>query len=442
MPIFGISDCRTEVCVFLAFKRNRKTETDTKDEVSWGGFQYRWNYDEYQRNLEIKKRKAANPGLKVFSVTLTTVFMMCIMTAAAVVLYSHILDTQTADEISNDSYTESKNPQQMQYTPSNPSTVYVSREETPEALTVSQIAEKGRAWVVGIISKSGDTSQIGTGIVVDSDGYIVTNNHVVSGGEEYSIVTDDGSQYTAEMVGADVISDIAVLKINKTDMEAAEIGDSEALVVGETAVAIGTPAGITFAGTVTSGIISGINRDVEIYDSHGLVMKTMTVIQTTAAINYGNSGGPLLNQMGQVVGINTMKLSDGYVGIGFAIPMNGAMPIIESLIENGRVITRPNDSFAKGRAAIGITGEDISQLTSDLYRLPQGVLIKLINPDSDAAKSGLRIGDIIICFDGIQIYTVSELEALVAEHSPGDKVDLYIYRNGKYMTYTFALGEE
>lgn len=200
-------------------------------------------------------------------------------------------------------------------------------------LSVSEINDKVSPSVVAISVRRTDGSGVGTGIIKSNDGYIITNYHVVESHVSIEVVMRDGTTHTAKYIGGNELSDIAVIKVDAGELHAAEFGDSDALVVGEPTVAIGTPGGLEYAGTVTTGVVSAVRRDVKFHDTDGLLQKTMTLIQTSTQINPGNSGGPLINGDGQVIGINTYKiLGTEYEGIGFAIPINGAMNICDDII--------------------------------------------------------------------------------------------------------------
>ena len=245
----------------------------------------------------------------------------------------------------------------------------------------------------------------------------------------------DKTEVEATLVGSDSISDIAVIKIDPekagVTLVPMEIGDSDKLVVGEEVVAIGCPAGIEYMGTVTNGIVSAINRDVEITDNYGRVQKTMTLIQTNATINKGNSGGPLINSKGQVIGINTLKLTSEYEGIGFSIPINGAMAIINQLIDYGEVVERTEEDFAYGSGMIGISGSAVSEAEAKQYGIPQGVLVFQIDKNSSAAKAGLRRGDIITKYNGTEVKTVNDINELKAKNRAGEEVTVTVYRDGE-----------
>ena len=225
-----------------------------------------------------------------------------------------------------------------------------------EELTVKQIADKCLKSSVGILVEkqqyyfgaSYTSAGVGSGFILSEDGYIATNNHVVSGATKITVVLNDGTEYEAELVGADSITDVAVVKIDAEGLPVMERGNSDDAEIGDLVVAIGTPASIELAGTVTDGIISAVDRKIDITDDYGRVVKTMTLIQTNAVINPGNSGGPLINSRGQVIGINTLKLTDEYEGIGFAIPINGAISIMNQLIADGTVTDR-SESLVVGK---------------------------------------------------------------------------------------------
>ncbi len=319
---------------------------------------------------------------------------------------------------------------------------------TSKELTVGQIAEKCRKSSVGILVEIEQnyfgrvyTSQgVGSGFILSEDGYIATNNHVVEDASRITVVLDDGTEYEATLVGTDSITDIAVVKIEAENLPVMELGNSDEVAVGDLAVAIGTPASIELRGTVTDGIISAVNRDIDITDDSGRVVKTMTLIQTNATINPGNSGGPLINRYGQVIGINTMKLTDEFEGIGFAIPINGAVGIINQLITDG-VVTDRTGSSVTGKPSIGITTTDISEREAAYYGVPQGVLIIQINKSGSAAKAGLRRGDIIVAFEGEEVTTTDEITERKNQYKPGDEVTLTVYRDGEEnnLDITFAL---
>lgn len=285
---------------------------------------------------------------------------------------------------------------------------------------------------------SSTASASGSGIIISEDGYILTNNHVVatSSSNSYYEVSDatkvtvtlynDETPYEATIIGKDEETDLAVIKIDKNGLTAAEFADSDAVKVGEFAMAVGNPLGM--ASSITCGVVSALDREVS--DSDG---KTGTYIQTDAAINSGNSGGALVNSQGQVIGINDMKVSaTGVEGMGFAIPVNSTIDIIDQLIEYKKV----------KRPYIGISGVDLDEQTAKYYNLVLGVYVKTIDDFSAAEKAGLKIGDVIIKADGKDIKTMDELNEIKATHNIGDEMKITINRDGTEKELTITLGEQ
>ena len=293
--------------------------------------------------------------------------------------------------------------------------------DAADALSLQEIYRRCLPSVVSILTVTPSGKASGTGIIMSEDGYIITNHHVVESAQAVSVLTSDDQEYPASIIGSDETSDLAVLKIDAGSLQAASFGDSSVLQVGDTVVAIGDPLGTTLRGTMTDGIISAINRDLTVSD------RTMTLIQTNAALNNGNSGGPLINCYGQVIGINTMKMSNYYAsaasveGIGFAIPIDTAKPIIDELIEKG---------YVSGRPAIGIDGETLPATYRIYYRLPEGIYITRVYQSSDAAAKGLTEGDIITAINGVSVTTMEGLNRVKNQFSAGDSVTLTIYRGG------------
>ena len=292
---------------------------------------------------------------------------------------------------------------------------------TEGALSLQEIYSRNIDSVVSITSTGQGTTATGTGVILTEDGYIVTNCHVVENGISITAQLTDGRTLPAMLVGADSVSDLAVLHIDTTGLTPAQFGDSDSLRVGDTVVAIGDPLGVKFRGTYTDGIISGIGRDM---DMDG---RTMTLIQTNAALNNGNSGGPLINCYGQVIGINTMKMSNFYSssttveGIGFAIPIDTAKPIIDELIEKG---------YVSGRPAIGIDGETLPATYRIYYRLPQGIYVTRVYRNSDAAAKGISEGDIITAINGVSVTTMEQLNRVKNQFTAGQTITLTIYHGG------------
>ena len=298
-------------------------------------------------------------------------------------------------------------------------------------LTLQEIYEKCIPSVVSITAQGYNGSSSGTGVILTEDGYIVTNHHVIENGQRLSVQLTDDRVCEASLVGADKASDLAVLKIQAENLESAEFGDSDVLRVGDSVVAIGDPLGVEYRGTMTDGIVSAINRNVNVNG------RPMNLIQTNAALNSGNSGGPLINSCGQVIGINTIKIaafadSAGVEGLGFAIPSTTVKDIVEQIISQG---------YVSGRPWLGITGERISLFYQRYYRLPSGLYISTVASGSNAAKAGITEGDILISVDGNKIYSQSDLDTLLYHYSAGDTVTIVIYRGGHTMQADIQLEE-
>lgn len=292
-----------------------------------------------------------------------------------------------------------------------------------ELLTPAQVAAKVRPSIVSVVTVDNlnymsQNSGEGSGIIIRSDGYIVTNSHVIGDSSKYevSVITSDGTTYDAKVVGYDVRSDLAVLKIDATGLLECELGDSSQLVLGDYVVAIGNPGGRQFAGSVTMGIVSGVDRIIDTEDTEST--SAMRYIQTDAAINPGNSGGALVNMYGQVIGVNTAKISaTGYEGMGFAIPSTKVKEIVSDLISYG---------YVEGRVKLGITCVTISSAYEN-QGIPAGLQIYDINSDSDMNGKAQKY-DIITHCDGKRITELSQLQDIMFEKNAGDTVKLTIYR--------------
>ena len=295
------------------------------------------------------------------------------------------------------------------------------------------------------VKSSRTASGSGSGVVYRVDGktaYIITNAHVVSGATDVQVVFSNKESVNATIVGSDTYSDIAVLKLTADfDMTAIKCGDSSLLDQGETVLAIGSPLGIEYAGTVTQGIVSGIDRTVSVdLNDDGQEDWDMNVIQTDAAINPGNSGGALVNMAGELVGITSMKLSNTSVeGMGFALPINDVITSVEQIIENGKV-TRPQ---------IGISGVSLSGYSSYQLRyyrintdLTDGIYVSRVTSGGAASKAGIQEGDIIVKFDGKEVTTYKSFLTELYSKEPGDKVSVVVNRNGTEKTIEVTLGEQ
>jgi len=338
---------------------------------------------------------------------------------------------------------------------SNSNVVSQQNNKPTQASTLEQLAKREGAEmsIVDIANKVGPavcgitvTQQVqsffgtqlaegsGSGIIISDDGYIVTNQHVIENASEIKVILSTGQEHTAQLVGQDANTDLAVIKIDSKNLPVAELGYSSELAVGELAIAIGNPLGQEFAGSVTVGVISALNRSVTVED------RTYTLIQTDAAINSGNSGGALVNSFGQVVGINSLKVLQAE-GLGFAIPIDFAKPIIDDLMANG---------YVKGRPVIGVSLREVDSSMSQQYGVPEGLYVVSVSPFSAAEKAGILQGDVILEADGQKVSTVAELNTIKNQKRAGDTIKLKIKRSNNYdfmgkwsdKTIDLVLGEE
>lgn len=362
-------------------------------------------------------------------------------------------ETKASDESSTNS-TSSKKDSQL------PSLIDLASRD--DAKSVPDIVEEAMPSVVGIAStfeyksnsnsafswgwgssstpESNEIKGTGTGIVMTADGYIITNAHVIYDDSEYqcgkavdvSVVFSDKSELEAKIVGYDTESDIAVLKVDADNLTPATFGNSDELEVGELVIAIGNPLGFDLFGSVTSGIVSALNREISINE------KQMKLIQTDAAINSGNSGGPLLNSCGQVIGINSAKMSSNYSssasieGLGFAIPISEAKNIIDDLISYG---------YVTGKPQIGISCVDVDELYSRYYNIPQGIWVREVEEGSAAEKAGIKVGDVIIGIEGEAVSSIKEMNEIKNKYKAGDEITLTISRSNEDIEIKLVLQE-
>jgi serine protease Do len=269
---------------------------------------------------------------------------------------------------------------------------------------------------------------LGSGIIISPDGYIVTNNHVIDGAMDIHVTMNDRRVFSAKLVGADPLTDLALIKVNATNLPSVGWGDSTTLKPGQTVLAFGNPYGFRF--TVTRGIVSALNRANPYADDR---RKPGEFIQTDAAINPGNSGGPLVDARGQVIGINTFLISPSgsFSGMGFAIPTQVARPTIEALLKNGKV--------EHARVGIGVT--DVTPENAKFFNMEtaSGALISQVEPDSAGAKAGLKVGDVVSAINGKKIEDAGQLQVMVSQQTPGTKVEMQVLRDGKTSTIPVTL---
>lgn len=416
--------------------------------------EYKWYNDDFQNNVthepQIEQAPYTAPeqpvkkARKARTVKLPVMILAIVLTAVVSVSGYALL----GPAVSGNPGLEQLQPGVMNNTQNgNTSNATTIINNNRQAMTIPDIVDKVGPTVVGVINRAknnniyygyfgglqnGSNEMVeqgsGSGVLISADGYIVTNNHVIEGAQEVGIILNTGDEYKAKVVGADSRTDLAVLKIEGSNLPYATLGSSSDLRVGELAVAIGNPLGQEFAGTVTSGIISALNRSVTVDN------KQLTLIQTDAAINPGNSGGALVNQYGEVIGINTVKISSSELeGLGFAIPMDEAKPVIDDLLQHG---------YVKGRPVIGIGGRSVTERDAQAYNMKVGVYVASMSANSPAYMAGIQIGDIITEMDGKKVTTVEEMNVIKNQHQVGDTIELTVFRQGGDLKIKLILGEE
>lgn len=389
-----------------------------------------------------KQPKPKKHGSK-FGLKLLAVVLCCAITSAAalgvfvVMIQNGVINVQSSEASSNAAFTISR-----VVNGDTSSDTSASSDGTVSAMSDQDIAAKLTPSVVciqnyqvtqnyGFMQTDTSDSSVspaseGSGIIMSEDGYIITNAHVVEGATSLKVMTSDGETYEAQLIGSDTVTDLAVVKIDATGLTAAEFGSSKDLRVADKVMAIGNPGGHELSSSVTIGYVSALNRAI----ANNTTGYTMEYIQTDAAINPGNSGGALINEYGQVVGINSAKISaTGYEGLGFAIPIDTAQPIISDLIQYG---------YVKDRAVLGISGQFIDSMTGRFYGLPQGEYVAQLN-SSEAQASGLQVGDVITAIDGQQLDSESTLRSAILSKKPGDTVTLQVYRSSTQQSATVEL---
>ncbi len=390
-----------------------------------------WHYS--TPNETPPPKNSGNGGMKALAIVMTVAFVLVTSGFGFYVAYNSGFLTNKGNQaettIASSSQTQENKDEKPDDTDTglkvedvpilNPSNV------SDEPLSAKAIYKKVSPSVVGIISyasvEGGDYQPIsqGTGIIFSTDGYIITNSHVVEDGKlkgKYQVVLKDKTEYDATLVGYDVKTDLAVIKIEATNLPAAEFGNSDQVEVGEDVIAIGNPYDLEFAGTTTRGIISGVDTTINVGTSN----YTMKTLQTDAAINPGNSGGPLINEYGQVIGINSAKIaSQDIEGMGFAIPINTAKPVVDNLVRYG---------YVKDRVRIGITFTPVNSMLAQLNDIPVGLRVVEIDHKTDAYKKGVTPGDIIYAIDGKEVTGYKNIREIFEDKKPGDTAVLSVFR--------------
>ena len=347
---------------------------------------------------------------------------------------------QTSNPASSES-TANGNVEQISLSKYSDTSIYAANKVLPSIVGI-QVEYNVKNQMFSMFGRGGEntstTTASGSGIIISQDGYILTNNHVVASSSESSYyqiseatkvtvkLYNDQTEYEAQIIGKDEQTDLAVIKIEKGDLTAAEFADSDSVKVGEFAMAVGNPLGME--SSITCGVVSAVNREVT--DSDG---KTFKLIQTDAAINSGNSGGALVNSEGKVIGVNTMKVSStGVEGMGFAIPINSTIDVKNQLIQYNKV----------KRPYIGISGIDLDEETAKSNNLVVGVYVKAVEDFSAAEKAGIKAGDVIIQADGKEIKTMDELNEIKNTHQIGEEMKVKVNRSGTEKEIVITLAEQ
>lgn len=405
-----------------------------------GNVNYKWNYDDYQKGLDEqsknrrkkeKKPHGKNRGLKVFFISVGAVFVIGLLGLAGVGVSYMIKEDRLpwfSSSAAGGSASGVSTVGQMT-TANKPGDSAVST-ASGTAMSAADVVKAVRGSIVTIEvydATSLDPTAEGSGIVESAkEGYVITNEHVIDGAVSMDVVTSDNKTYPATLVGKDTRTDLAVLKIGATNLTAATFGNSDQLSVGEAVLAIGNPGGIEFSGSVSSGIVSALNRTVTSESGY-----SMKYIQTDAAINPGNSGGALVNMYGQVVGITSSKIAaTGYEGMGFAIPVNTAKPIINDIIQYG---------YVQNRVKIGIQVAEISSAQASARGYPSGLLVENVDSSSDAAAKGLKANDIITKIDGKDASSYDAFYAQMSTHKAGETAKLTVFRISTKQTFDISV---
>ena len=406
-------------------------------------YQYRWNYEEQRAHDRKRSPRGYHRGVWAYAFIMTAVFALCFGILVGVLIHDAITYKPENETIQGG-------------LSGDVNIVGGGDEQTIEVAALESV----RNYTVVITAKTAEGVGTGTGIVLTEDGYIATNYHVIEDAQTVTVKFYSGQAAVAEIVGFSEIDDIAVIKVKATGLYCASIGKSADVLDGQNVYAVGTPAGEEYAWSVTKGVVSFAQREVKIYDDEGILTKKMKLIQTDTPVNPGNSGGPLVNSNGEVLGIITMKLSGQYENMGFAIPIDGAMVLIDNIIKTGE----PGESpITTKRPLIGIVGvgveagkyyinvpgenriqevspEDAALNPEEVFYAPYtGVWVQSTTLGLDAANK-LKPGDIIVLADGQELATIYDLMDVINNHVGGETVELTYYRDGVANIVSVTLG--
>jgi serine protease Do len=404
-----------------------------------GNVQYKWNYDDYQKALNDKNKPPhkKNKGLKAFIICVSSVVAVALISLAGVGIAAIVKNGDispggsTTGGTSSDQVLNPNGPTLK--TTDKPAATASSSTDTgtlPLQMSSQQVFNKVKNSVVTVQiydTSSVDPAAEGSGIIMSdtgTDGYIITNEHVIDGANSIEVVLANNKQYGATVVGKDLRTDLAVLKVKASGLTSASFGNSDQINVAESVLAIGNPGGL--GGSVTEGIISALNRSITTENNY-----TENCIQTDAPINPGNSGGALVNMYGQVIGITSSKIeATGYEGMGFAIPINTAQPVINDIIKYG---------YVTGRVKIGISVTEYDAYRGAALGYPAGLLIQAVDSTSDAAAKGIKANDVITKINGTAISTYDQFYQIESKYKPGNTVKLTIYRHDTNSTFDVSI---
>ena len=417
------------------FENNNINEEEVKNEYQEPSFEAEIVDDEYYaETAEISNDETAEQvtkkkkGVGAFKVAVASVLALALFAGTAVGFSLPQLAKKDDTALNNPSVSNHN----IQKT-----TVFDDAIQNGKELTTQEIAALVGPAIVGIENigtanyyyyQTEAKRGSGSGVLISEDGYIVTNYHVIEGATRIKVVLSSGSNYEAKVIGADEESDLALIKVEDKGLPFATFGDSAKVMVGDRAIAIGNPLGTELMGTVTQGIISAVNRTVQVDN------RTMTLLQTDAAINSGNSGGALINAYGEVIGINSVKMAaSGIEGLGFAIPSNTVNSIVTDLKESG---------YVRGRLSIGIAGTNITAKMAQYYDMPVGFYIQEVYRGSGAQLAGIQPGDVIVKCDGTLIENIDDINEIKKQHKVGETMNIQVVRNGKNMSFDVVLQEE
>lgn len=392
-----------------------ENRTEKTQPVASGAYQYRWSYGDQCAFEQGQRRKKKRGGVLVYAIVMTAVFAVCIGLLVGVLAIYGAGGYDVTEDTSN----------------------------TDGALTTAEVSELVTPSTVLIYASGQTASGYGTGFFIRENGYIATNYHVVENREYISVTLHSGEELEAELINYSEPDDLAVIKVADGVYPAVKIGNSDAISVGDVAIAIGNPSGANASWSTTQGIISALNREVTVTQT-GMI-EELTMIQTDAPVNPGNSGGPLCNDRGEVIGIVTRKLTD-YEGIGLAIPINGAMEILNAIVDTGSA-DGVQSSISKVRPTIGITVQDIKvgdkyyDAKGNVYTSTQAGVFVVAVDAAGSASGKLKPGDIITSINGETIENQDDLKEQLYSYEVGDDIVLLVWRDGQTVSVLITLGK-